>query len=307
MPEETAFFMKSSSKQFLAQSLQNIPLCTNTVLHSFSWRCLLVLTFFLPDDTAKHHHSRTVQRFLLQFREVWVIAVRRARKPEAAKGCPQFSECNLYRKIVTKRLIHKNSNQNSQENSSKVTTVLVRFFYENVKNVVWKAFFSNMDLFFDIVVQTYQDFRPLPSWYSYFILISYKIFMWKVNTYTQSPNVTTVGTLSCSSRTDKNELCVLGECILHPTCCIVIKVPPVLYYYYYTSYLASMSFIRSTVFAFWIQILYRRRRRRHRLAASAHRLSGWVWLQCPVLGFTRQKCDPILTGLMLPATLLLLL
>ena len=38
--------MKSSSKQFLAQSLQNIPLCTNTVLHSFSWRCLLVLTFF---------------------------------------------------------------------------------------------------------------------------------------------------------------------------------------------------------------------------------------------------------------------
>ena len=149
-----------------------------------------------------------------------------------------------------------------------------------------------------------------------FVLILYLVhicMIWKKNIsvksgYTQSPKVTTVGTLSCSSRTDKNELCVLGECILHPTCCIVIKVPPVLYYYYYyTSYLASMSFIRSTVFAFWIQILYRRRRRRHRLAASAHRLSGWVWLQCPVLGFTRQKCDPILTGLMLPATLLLLL
>ena len=148
-------------------------------------------------------------------------------------------------------------------------------------------FFPNMYLFFDIVVQAYQDFRPRPSWRPYFI---------------QSPKVTTVGILSCSSRTDKNELCVLGECILHPTCCIVIKVPPVLYYYYYTSYLASMSFIRSTVFAFWSQILYRRQR----LAAAAHRLSGWVWLQCPVLGFTRQKCDPILTGLMLPATLLLL-
>ena len=52
-----------------AQSSQNIPLCTNTVLHSFSSRCLLVLTF-LPDDTAKHHHSRAVQRFLLQFLEV---------------------------------------------------------------------------------------------------------------------------------------------------------------------------------------------------------------------------------------------
>lgn len=116
------------------------------------------------------------------------------------------------------------------------------------------------------------------------------------------PKVKSVGILSCSSRTDKNELCVLVECILHPTCCIVIKVPPALYYYY-TSYLASMSFIRSTVFAFWSQIPYRR----HRLAAAAHRLSGWVWLQCPVLGFTRQKCDPILTGLMLPATLLLLL
>ena len=144
-----------------------------------------------------------------------------------------------------------------------------------------------------------------------FVLILYLVhicMIWKKNIsvksgYTKSPKVTTVGTLSCSSRTDKNELCVLGECILHPTCCIVIKVPPVLYYYYYTSYLASMSFIRSTVFAFWIQILYRR----HRLAAAAHRLSGWVWLQCPVLGFTRQKCDPILTGLMLPATLLLLL
>ena len=116
------FFMKSSSKQLLAQSLQNIPLCTNTVLHSFSWRCLLVLTFFLPDDTAKHHHSRTVQRFLLQFREVWVIAVRRARKPEAAKGCPQFWECNLYRKIC-------------QECCMK----------------------GNMHLFFDIVVQQYPE------------------------------------------------------------------------------------------------------------------------------------------------------
>ena len=108
-----------------------------------------------------------------------------------------------------------------------------------------------MYLFFDIVVQTYQDFWPRPSWRPYFILYSPYLHDLKSKIsvksgYTQIPKVTTVGILSCSSRTDKNELCVLGECILHPTCCIVIKVPPVLYrlLYFVSSQYVVHSFDR---------------------------------------------------------------
>ena len=80
----------------------------------------------------------------------------------------------------------------------------------------------------------------------------------------------------CSSRTDKNELCVLGECILHPTCCIVIKVPQ-----YYTTLCISSQY-------------------------AVHSFERICILKPdPLLlllqGFTRQKCDPILTGLMLTA------
>ena len=114
--------------------------------------------------------------------------------------------------------------------------------------------------------------------------------------YAQSPKLTNRRNPQlCSSRTDKNELCVLGECILHPTCCIVIKVPPVLYYCYTTLYLASMSFIRSTVFAFWSQILYRRRAppppspRRAAAAAQRSRRLSLAAMPCARLYYTKMR------------------
>ena len=141
MPEETAFFMKSSSKQFLAQSLQNMPLCTNTVLHSFSWRCLLVLTFFCLMTQQSIIIAELYNVSYCNFERFELLQCDERASQKQQRGAHNFQNAIFIEKSLQKDLFIKNQTKTVMKTVVKLLQFWFDFFMKMSRMLYGRHFF----------------------------------------------------------------------------------------------------------------------------------------------------------------------